>query len=68
MSENKTNKPNKKSIGGLYVTLRPGEQLQLRDSDYVIQNDGVVTTRIHIFSRTRADLLASISDKPEVLK
>jgi hypothetical protein len=42
-----------KSIGGLMATLQPNEALQLRGSDYIIQNCSPIPTRVRVFLKSK---------------
>lgn len=45
----------KLSLGGLSISLRPNEEIELRNSDYVLRNNGPVTCRVQIYSKKRRD-------------
>ena len=45
----------KQNLGGLLFTLRPNEQIEIRNSDYVLCNRSLVTVRIHLYLKIRAN-------------
>jgi hypothetical protein len=53
----KTMKP--KSVGGLYVTLAPQEQIALRNSDYIVQNLSPISARLQIFLKSKAEAIVA---------
>jgi len=42
---------NKRVGSGLHIPLKPGEELEIKGTDYIIRNIGSVSTRLHIFTK-----------------
>lgn len=52
----------KQNVGGLVFTLRPKEQIQLRNSDYILCNKSPVTIRLHLFLKSKAEAIVALAD------
>lgn len=45
------------SLGGLFTTLKPGTEIELKSTDFVVRNNGPVSAQLHIYSKSRRDLI-----------
>lgn len=50
----------KKPGSGLFLNLKPGEQLEIKGTEYIVRNNGVITAQLHIFTQA---FKAQIKDK-----